>query len=70
MPTTASTEYTEPITLTETGVVRAICVEEGCAPSRVLTLSYILNENHTLPVLSLVTDNVGYFNAIYNAGRK
>ncbi len=70
VPTTESSVYTEPITLTKTGVVRAICVEEGCAPSRVLTLSYILNENHTLPVLSLVTDNVGTFNAIYNAGRK
>ena len=70
VPTTASSVYTEPITLTKTGVIRAIAVEEGCAPSRVLTLSYILNENHTLPVLSLVTDNAGTFNAIYNNGRK
>ena len=70
VPTTRSTLYTGPITLDKTGVIRAIAVEDGCAPSRVLTLSYILNEDHTLPVLSLVTDDVGYFNALYNAGRK
>ena len=70
VPTTSSTVYTEPIPLEKTGIIRAIAVEEGCAPSRVLTLSYILNENHTLPVLSLVTDNAGTFNSIYSNGRK
>ena len=49
-------------------MLRAVAQETGKVPSRIVTLNYILNENHTLPVLSLVTDDVGYFNAIYNAG--
>ena len=66
VPTLNSPVYSEPIILTSTGVVRAIAREEGCLPSPVATYSYIINENHTLPVLSLVVDDMGAFNNMWN----
>ena len=70
MPGTWSQVYTGPITLTETCVIRAISVEEGAMQSRPLTLSYIINEEHSLPVLSLVSNDVGEFNWMYENGVK
>lgn len=60
-----SGEYTEPVTLTDTCCVQVVAQEEGGLPSRPLSLSYILNENHSLPVLSLVTENRSEFNRMY-----
>lgn len=48
--------YTQPIVLTETAVVRAVSIEPGKLVSRPLTLSYIINEGHELPVVSLVAE--------------
>ncbi len=56
LPTEESPVYDGPITLTETGVVRAVCYQAGRLPSEALSLSYILNEGHSLPVASLVGD--------------
>ena len=70
VPTAASAVYTEPITLTKTGVVRAIAFEPDALPSRVLTLSYIINEGHALPVLSLVTDDARAFTNMYQNKKK
>ena len=56
VPTAESPLYTEPITLTATGVLRAVCIEEGALPGPALTRSYILNEGHVLPVFSLVCE--------------
>ena len=69
-PTEESERYAEPITLEKTSVVRAIAVEEGALPSRQTTFSYIINENHTLPVLSLVADSKKEFVWMYGAGNK
>ncbi len=69
-PDESSAEYTEPITLDKTTVIRAINVQDGAAPSRTITLSYIINENHTLPVLSLSTDSPSTFSGIYYGKRK
>lgn len=68
-PDENSPVYEEPITLTATGIVRAVCMEEGALPSRALTLNYILNENFSLPVVSLVGDNYR-LNQIYYSGTK
>lgn len=68
-PTTESAKYSGPITLTETSIVRAISVEPGALNSGILTLSYIINENHTLPVASLVCGS-STFNRIYLYGQK
>ena len=56
VPTLDSPLYADPLTLEGTSVVRAVSFEEGCLPSRPLDLSYILNENHTLPVVSVMGD--------------
>lgn len=69
-PDESSAEYTEPITHDKTTVIRAINVQDGAAPSRAITLSYIINENHTLPVLSLSTDSPSTFSGIYYNKRK
>lgn len=70
VPTVESEEYTVPLQLQSTGVVRAIAVEEGALPSRPAVFSYIINENHTLPVLSLVADHRPEFNWMYYGSNK
>ncbi len=59
-PTIRSSRYTGPITLTKTSVIRAITVEDGKYNSEIMNSSYVINENHTLPVLSLAIDNKKY----------
>ena len=56
VPNSHSRPYTGPILLTETTTVRAICYNWEKLPSRVVTTGYIINENHTLPVLSISAD--------------
>lgn len=70
MPTADSTEYTAPIELESTCVIRAIAVEDGALPSRALTRSYIINEGHSLPVLSIATDEPAAFQKMYTNQRK
>ena len=65
-PTESSPLYEGPITLTKTGLVRAISVEPGALPSPALTLSFLLNENHVLPVMSLVSNDGRLYNLYYN----
>lgn len=69
-PDQNSPEYDGPFEVTETCVVRAVAMEEGCLPSRPLTLSYILNEGHSLPVVSLVSDQPSRFVSMYDNGYK
>ena len=61
IPTEESELYTGPLTLRETTVLRAVCFERDALPSRPLSLSYFLNEGHSLPVVSLVSDPQGLF---------
>lgn len=70
LPTTRSAVYTGAISLDKTCVVRAVCVDEAAMQSRALTLSYIINEGHSLPVLSLVSDNTSEFESMYSNGHK
>ena len=70
VPSLNSPVYQEPLVLSSTSVVRAVAREEGAIVSPVATYSYIINENHTLPVLSLVVDNPGGFNYIFENGLK
>lgn len=69
-PTEESTPYTGAITVDKTTVLRAVAVEEGGAPSPALTLSFFIGEEHTLPVLSLVTDSPRRFSEIYEGSVK
>ncbi len=54
VPTTGSEKYTSPLTLTKTTVIRAVNVEPDKLTSEIQELSFIINEGHTLPVVSLV----------------
>lgn len=65
-PTTRSNRYTGPITLTKTTVLRSISVENGKYNSEVANASYVINENHTLPVLSISIDNYSYRQVVNN----
>ena len=53
-PDEDSKEYTGPINLTKTTALRVVSIEKGKLPSDIITAVYIINENHTLPVVSLV----------------
>ena len=69
VPTDASAVYDGPLTLSSTAVIRAMNVKEGQLNSDILNLSFILNENHTLPVVSIVADPADLFggsNGIYS----
>ena len=57
--------YTEPIEIHQTTVIRAVAVKEGACASPVKTMSYIMNGNHTLPVLSLVVNSFPTFQGMY-----
>lgn len=61
VPTLSSPLYTAPLQITETSVVRAACCEEGRLTDRPLTLSYIINEGHEIPVASVVTERGNLF---------
>ena len=55
-PSQSDPVYTEPLTLKATTVVRFASFVEGMLPSDVVTASYIINENHTMPVLSIAAE--------------
>ena len=55
-PSLSSALYDGPIRLTQTTVIRAICIQPNKTPSEVLDLTYILNEHDELPVVSLVVE--------------
>lgn len=64
LPSQSSNLYTGPLTLTKTAVIRFASFENGKLPSDPVTASYIINENHTLPVISIAA-NPGEFSNIY-----
>lgn len=70
LPSAESEEYKSPISIDSTCVIRAIAVEDGALPSSALTLSYILNEGHGLPVVSLVSDDPAAFERMYVGKKK
>lgn len=61
VPTKNSKRYTSPLVLTSTTPVRVVCLEDGKLPSDVVTAVYIINENHTLPVVSIVAEPSSLF---------
>lgn len=66
-PTTRSNKYTGPITLTKTTVLRSLSVENGKYISDISNASYIINENHTMPVMSVSIDNSSFRQISNNA---
>ena len=68
VPTEASMAWAGPTSVPSTCIIRAVSVEPGALPSRVLTLNYFIGEEFSLPVLSIVSDNKGAFHTMYNTG--
>lgn len=56
IPTEADPVYSGPILLTQTATLRVMNLEPGKAASNVVTASFLLNENHSLPVVNLAVD--------------
>lgn len=54
-PSRSSQKYAGPIRITKTTVLRVICYEDGKQASRIVDLTYLLNENDGLSVVSIVT---------------
>jgi len=70
-PTIASTRYNGTITLDNTTVVKAIALTAGKLPSDVVTNTYFINHQTTLPVVSLSMNNDYLFDdtvGIYTIG--
>lgn len=59
-PTTDSNLYKDEIVLKKTSVLKLINYENGKRKSEVATYSYIINENHTLPVMSISLNENDY----------
>lgn len=65
LPTAESMEYTGPFDVSRTTPVRAVCVENGAINSRAASYNFIINENHTLPVVALNFDRRNEFGYIW-----
>lgn len=61
MPSTSSHKYKAPFDVTETASVHAVSFSEGKAKSAMASASYIINENHTVPVMTLSLDREDFY---------
>jgi len=61
IPTKNSTKYTAPITINSNAVIRAVALEKNKFISSIKNRSYFINENASLPIMSL-TINDDYLN--------
>lgn len=60
IPTTSSIRYKGPFVINHTTVVRAVSYINGVRVSEIVTNSYIINENHSLPVMSISMPNESF----------
>ena len=70
LPTEKSLRYEEPLVILQTTILRAIAVEDGALRSPALSLSFFMNEGHSLPVISLLTDDPHDFRILYSNAMK
>ena len=71
VPTASSTLYTGPIQLSSTKVIRAVATDGKGHASSVSSFTYLVNEGHTLDVVSMMSNPGGLFsvqNGIYSTG--
>ncbi|HPW52802.1 MAG TPA: lamin tail domain-containing protein [Erysipelotrichaceae bacterium] len=64
-PDTYCSQYKEPINLSKTTVLKFKSFGSGQMPSKTVTSSYVINENHSLPVMIISMDaaDFAYLNA-------
>lgn len=55
-PDSNSKRYEGPVQISNTAVLRAVAIEEGKLCSEIYTATFIMEQSHEIPVLSLVTD--------------
>jgi len=70
-PTESSSVYTGPITINSTTILRTMVYANGQLPSLITTQSYFFGIDHTMRVVSLVSDPVNlfdYYEGIYEKG--
>ena len=70
VPTRISALYTEPFSLTKTTVIRARAFPADKAAADTAYFSYIINENHILPVASLICEPRGFRTLVNTTGYK
>ena len=56
VPTKDSPLYIAPLSVSKTGMIRAIAVKDGYIASAVCTATYIIGDPHEVPVVSIVMD--------------
>ncbi len=54
-PTKSSARYSGPVPVSATGIIRARAYRDGYIESAVATATYVIGEQHSLPIVSLVT---------------
>lgn len=62
-PSMSSKRYSEPLQITGTTCLRAVSYADDALPSDIASFSYIVNENNTLDVVSIVGDNDDFYSA-------
>lgn len=60
IPTQKSKKYEAPLTFQKTTVLRAVALEEGKRVSQPMTVSLLIKEDQTLPVVSVALDPADY----------
>jgi len=60
-PTKNSLRYNTPIEIGKTTVIKTKCFEKGLLPSSTITNTYLINENRSLPAISISTDPKNFF---------
>jgi len=70
VPDANSAKYEQPIAVEQTAVIRAVSIEPGKLPSEVYTATFVIQEPHSIPVVSLVADPDDLWgpNGIYKSG--
>ena len=66
VPTQNSRRYNDGITLSKSSVIRAISFQDGLLASSITTGSFIINEDHVFPVLSMSIPPSSFQNLVSN----
>ncbi|MDP2036099.1 MAG: CotH kinase family protein [Ignavibacteria bacterium] len=64
-PDSTSSQYSSPISITKTSVLKAVSLKKGYSPGQLLYQSYFINETTNLPVISLSSDPYNLFDKNY-----
>ena len=69
-PNKNSKKYTEPITINGNMIVKAISYKDGYLESDAVSRTYILSRKHTIPFVSITTNNMSYYQIYTNSNEQ